>query len=109
MKIIANPQVREYLKELSQLLYDKAYFDFEASALKYVDDLLIDIEITLSQKPKRVAPPYFSRYGKNMFYSVFKKSKRTQWYVFFTMHQIDNELVYLIRYISNNHVDAQHF
>ena len=55
---------------------------------------------------RRLAPVYFDRYGKGMHYAVFKKNKHTQWYVFFTMYDSGGEVIYLIRYISNNHVVA---
>ncbi|GAB6008121.1 hypothetical protein [Dysgonomonas reticulitermitis] len=71
-----------------------------------MDDLLGDIKTTLHTRTKKPAPEYFSRYGKGMYYAVFRKSKRTQWYVFFTRYKEKEEIVYLIRYISNNHVTA---
>jgi len=42
-----------------------------------------------------------------MFYAVFKKNKRTQWYVFFNVYEADGQVVYLVRYMGNNHVIAQ--
>jgi len=42
-----------------------------------------------------------------MFYSVFKKSNRTQWYVFFSLYADGGEVTYLVRYMSNNHMIAQ--
>lgn len=73
-----------------------------------MDELLDDIETKLHTKPKKNAPPYFNRYGKGMRYATFRKNKQTQWYVFFSSHEDENGLVYLIRHISNNHVDAKH-
>lgn len=32
----------------------------------------------------------------------------TQWYVFFTKYQDNGETIYLVRYISNNHVIAKY-
>ncbi|MDR1716020.1 MAG: hypothetical protein LBS20_09250 [Prevotella sp.] len=43
------------------------------------------------------------KYGKGMYYSVFKKNNNTSWYVFF--HHEDD--IYYIRYIGNNHNCAQ--
>ncbi len=106
MKILVALHVREYAKELVRILYEQEYFEFESSALGYVEGLFHDIRTTLPQKPKRSAPIYFNRYGKNMFYVVFRKSKRTQWYVFFTIHEKNQDLIYFIRHISNNHIDA---
>ena len=100
MKVIALPEVREYLMELIQILYKKEYFGFEENAQKYVEELIFDIN-----KP---APPYFDRYGKKMLYATFRKNKATQWYVFFNVYQKDGEMIFIIRYISNNHVTAQY-
>ena len=107
MKIVTLPEVRKYLKELIQILYEKEYFGFEAYAQKYVEDLFHDILTNLPYKLKKPAPPYFKRYGTKMLYATFRKSRNTQWYVFFNIYRQNGETIYLIRYISNNHVDAQ--
>ena len=108
MKMIFRPEVLEYFNELSTILYEKDYFGFEEDAMKYVDDLMNDIKTTLHSRQKRLAPSYFDKYGKNMHYSVFRRSRQTQWYIFFTIYDYKGEIVYLIRYISNNHMTAQY-
>lgn len=107
MKVLALPEVRQYFNELSQILYEKDYFSYPETSEKYVEDLFEDIKTTLPNRQKRYAPPYFERYGKRMYYAVFKKSKHTHWYVFFNIYDDNGELIYLVRYISNNHVSAQ--
>ena len=107
MKIIFLPEVLEYFNELTTILYEKEYFGFEESAFQYVDDLLTEIQKTISNKQKKVAPSYFNRYGTDMSYISIKKNKNTQWYVFFSIYKHKNEIIYLIRHISNNHVVAQ--
>lgn len=109
MKIFFLPEVLIYFNELTGLLYQKGYFGLEENALKYVDELLERIRTYLPNHSKRYAPSYFNRYGYNMFYVVFKKSKQTHWYVFFNIYEDKGELIYLIRHITNNHVAAQHF
>ncbi len=104
MKILYLPEVRLYFKELAWLLYEKEYFGFEESAIKYVEDLFNDIDKSLPSKHSKKASSYFDRYGKNMHYAVFKKNSHTQWYVFFQILDDNGETVYLVRYISNNHV-----
>lgn len=104
MKISVLPEVLQYLNELIDIMYDKGYFGFEDSAIEYVEELKLDIKETLHYRPKHKAPHYFDRYGKDMYYVVLKKSRATQWYVFFTIYEDNNELTYLIRYINNNHV-----
>lgn len=108
MKIQFLPEALEYFNELSTILYEKDYFGFEESAIEYVDSLLEDIKSTLPQRLKKPAPAYFDRYGKKMLYSTFRKNKATQWYVFFNVYQKDEEIIFLIRYISNNHMIAQY-
>jgi len=107
MKVLFLPEVRVYFRKLIETLYQKNYFGFEDTAIKYVEELFNDIESTLPTKVKKIAPERFDIYGKNMFYSVFKKNKRTEWYVFFNVYQDKEAQVYLVRYISNNHVIAQ--
>src|SRR5690606_4025388 len=108
MKILFLPEVEEYLFELIEILYYKEYFGFKESAINYVEELEHSIRVNLADKIKRPAPPYFNRYGKKMLYAVFEKNKATQWYVFFNVYQEQNgQLVFLIRFISNNHRIAQ--
>jgi hypothetical protein len=110
MKVLVLPEVRQYLKEVAHMLYQEDYFGFEETAIKYVEDLFDDIKTTLPARQKRIAPSYFNRYGNRMYYSIFKKSKYTQWYVFFSVYgKVGGELIYLVRYISNNHLIAHHF
>jgi len=107
MRVLFLPEIEDYLYELTQILYQKEYFGFRESAVKYIIDLENDIRTNLPTKTKRPAPPYFDKYGRNMFYSVFRKNKTTHWYVFFSIYENDGETILLIRYISNNHVIAQ--
>ena len=77
MKVIALPEVDKYLQNLITILYKKEYFGFEEAAQKYVDDLYDDIETNLPICLHKPAPSYFDKYGKNMEYAIFKKSKHT--------------------------------
>ena len=108
MKVLFLPEVRQYLKELQDILFEKEYFGFEELAVQYVRDLILDIEETLPIRPSREAPACFSRYGEGMRYASFRKNRETQWYVFFNKYRDKDETIYLVRYISNNHVIAQH-
>jgi hypothetical protein len=107
MKIIALPEVQLYLESLKKILFDNEYFGFEETAQKYVDDLFLEIKTNLPIYLHKPAPKFFDKYGKGMKYAVFRKSKRTHWYVFFKTYKEDGETIYLIRYIANNHVIAQ--
>lgn len=108
MSILFASEVRLYFRELVDILFLEEYFGFEQSAIKYVTDLVHEIEKDLPHKVKKIAPTYFTRYGKNLYYCAFKKSKHTVWYVFFSIHKRMDETVYLVRYISNNHA-ISHF
>jgi hypothetical protein len=46
-------------------------------------------------------------YGKDLYYATFNTSNRTSWYAFFTKHCQNEEIIYLVRYISNQHVVGQ--
>ena len=107
MRVLFAPEVRIYLYELSEVLFEKEYFGFEETAVRYVRELIFEIRDSLPAKLKKTAPAYFDRYGKNMYYAVFRKNKNTQWYVFFTLYDDNGELIHLVRYISNNHMIAQ--
>jgi hypothetical protein len=104
MTVIFSPETVDYLADLIELLYLNDYFGFKESAKKYVADLVTDVKTTIDKRISKPAPPCFDRYGKNMFYSVFKKNKNTQWYVFFNY----DDDIYYIRYIGNNHTCAQY-
>jgi hypothetical protein len=108
MKVIILPEVTDYFLELADILYKKGYFGFEENSKKYVRELFKDIKTDLPNRQKRLAPSYFDRYGEKMYYSTFRKNKQTQWYVFFSIYKNQREIVYVIRYISNNHVSAQY-
>ena len=108
MKVLLLPDVRGYLKELQIILYKKNYFGFEEAAQEYTDELYDDIITTLPIRIYRPAPAYFNKYGKGMYYAVFPKNKRTQWYVFFRMYRQEGELCYQVRYIANNQTVAQY-
>lgn len=107
MRIVFLPETLDYFNELTTILYEKEYFGFKESALAYVDSLLDDVRNNLHLKTAKAAPPYFERYGKGMQYATFRKSRATQWYIFFTRYKVDDEIVFLVRHISNNHVAAQ--
>ena len=108
MNVVLTPEVKEYLNDLVTILYEKGYFGTKEFSKRYVDALLDDIERNLPARTHKQAPPYFDKYGNDMEYAVFKKSKRTEWYVFFSAYLDDGEEIYLIRYITNNHTAAQY-
>ena len=110
MNVLILPVVLDIIEELVPLLYEKGYFSYKELSRKYVDELYDDIQTNLPLKVKRPVPPYFEKkYGKGMYYSVFRKSSQTCWYVLFRMYEENGELIYQVRHITNNHVDAKYF
>ena len=108
MNVLFLPEVNEYLEYLVIILYKKEYFSFFDSSEKYVEELVDDIKENLPTKQRKPAPEYFSQYGTGMEYASFKKNKRTTWYVFFEIYEDTGEIIYLVRYIANNHTVAQY-
>jgi len=110
MNVIINPDVRQYFYELQYILYEKDYFSYYEDAERYVEELIEAIKKNLPSKLKRKASKHFTdRYGSGLYYAIFPKSKRTQWYVFFRMYRHDGEIYYHVRHIENNHTTAQYF
>jgi hypothetical protein len=108
MRVVAVPEVTEYLERLVDILYEKGYFGFEEASVSYVASLFEDIIAKLPIRPSKPAPAFFQKYGADLQYTVFPKNKHTTWYVFFTKHWENGKEIYLVRYIANNHVIAQH-
>jgi len=108
VKILSTPEIIDYLYELVDILYEKQYFSYENDSVEYVVDLFEDIITNLHKKRRKPAPKHFDEYGKNMEYSAFKKNKHTTWYVFFDVYKDNEETVYLVRHIENNHTAAQY-
>ena len=108
MKVLFSPLVRSCFQEMEEILYEKEYFGFEDSAIQYVRELIFEIRDTLPMCRKKPAPTYFNKFGKNLYYSRFRKNKATQWYVFFTIYSVNGEDVYLVQYLSNNHVISKY-
>ena len=108
MNVIFLPKVLEYLDDLVFILFEKQYFSDLESSISYVDDLIDDIKTTLPIRSRKTASPYFDKYGEGMYYTVFKKNRRTSWYPFFKIYEENGERFYQVRYIANNHTVAQY-
>jgi hypothetical protein len=108
MKVYTTSDVKRYYNDLITILYEKEYFSYEAQAQEYVDELVDDIKSSLPTRRHKPAPEYYDKYGKGMYYAAFTKNKRTTWYAFFTKYEENGEIIYLVRYIGNNHTEAHH-
>ncbi len=106
MKIIILPDALLYLEELAHILYYNHYFGSRESAHEYLDGLIDEIANDLPSAPKRDSPPNLARHG--MRYIVIRKNKQTYWYVFFDEYEVESEIVFQVRHITNNHVIAQY-
>ena len=109
MNVKFTPETLDYLEELVIILYQKGYFSWLDTSQKYVDELYVDIQTNLPTKQHRRAPDRYKIYGEDVHYASFKKNRRTTWYAFFTKYQDENnQIIYLVGYIGNNHTDAHH-
>ncbi|MDR2907348.1 MAG: hypothetical protein LBU91_05105 [Bacteroidales bacterium] len=109
MNVILTLETLDYLENLVEILYQKEYFGFMETSKQYVAELLDDIKAKLPILPRKVAPKYFEKYEKGLYYATFQKNKRTTWYVFFRMYRLENnQIIYQVRYIDNNHAVAQY-
>jgi len=108
MKVLAKPEVIDCLEDLTTILYEKGYFGSEEFAIKYVNELIEDITKNLPIHISKSAPKYFERYGDDLQYTGFRKNKHTTWYVFFVTYDENNEIIYLICHVENNHTCAQY-
>ena len=108
MSVEFLPEAVDYFEELAWILYEKGYFGSYEFSKRYVDELTDNIKTFLPVRQHKPAPKHFDQYGKSMKYAVFKKNKRTAWYVFFKTYAKNGEIIYLVRYIANNHVIVQY-
>ena len=103
-----TPEVRHFFKTLIPVLYELGYFWHIEGSRKYVKELVDDIEDNLPTKVHKPAPPHFDQYGKDMHFATFRKNRHTVWYAFFTKYNDGGETIWLVRYIANNHTEAQY-
>jgi len=107
--VVYDENVKLMFFELIDILYQKRYFSFLREAKEYVSEIerFFKIEIPnlhrlgLSKK----AMPYFEKYGENLFFVAYRRTKsRTTWYAFF---EIFDGNYFKVVHITNNHtIDA---
>ena len=71
MRVVAVPEVIEYLEGLVDVLYEKGYFSFEDDSVNYVADLFEDIITKLPTRLSKPAPQFFRKYGEDLEYAAF--------------------------------------
>ena len=105
-KIKYHKDVLLSLDELIDILINKGYFSFYEYSVQYIEDLVFYIKNNIELQYHKKAPVYFSKYGNNLFYIIYKRNKQTTWYVLFQK----TEQRYFIRHITNNHIaESQYF
>ena len=106
IKIRYHKDVLLFLDELTDILIDKGYFSFYEYSAQYIEDLVFYVNSNIALRYHKKAPVYFSKYGDNLFYITYQRSKQTTWYILFQK----TERSYFIRHITNNHSsEAQYF
>ena len=108
MKVRIIPEVRHYFYEIQYIMYEKDYFSYYEDSERYIEELITDIKKNLPAKRSKPAPEHFDKYGKEMEYATFRKNKHTTWYAFFDVYKDNEEIIYLVRHIENNHTAAQY-
>jgi hypothetical protein len=108
MKVLFSPFVQDFYYELEAVLLEKGYFSFKENADNYVADLFQGIQNNLPNLQHKPAPERYAKYGEDLHYVSFVKNKRTTWYAFFTKYEENNEIIYLVSYMGNNHTEAQY-
>ncbi len=103
IKVQYLSDVKERLRELVFVLYEKEYFSFLESSFDYVDRLVDFIEQDIATFPSKRTPDKLIKFGSN--YVYYKANKHTTWYIFF--EKKDNR--YLVTYITNNHTEEINF
>jgi len=104
-KIIYTPEVDDFVHDLTYTLFKKKYFSFFEDAEQYVDNILSYAEKYVGILPEKDAPSYFNSYGENLKYITYQPNKATTWYIFYQQQ----ENIFLICYISNNHFEGKYF
>jgi hypothetical protein len=103
-EVIFYPSVVEYLDDLGKQLFDAGYFGYRENAVQYIQRMVDYIVSHVYLSIALPAPEYFEKYGAHLKYITYYSTKRTTWYIFF--QHLDNR--YLVRYITNNHVEGQY-
>lgn len=104
-KIKYDNTVILFLSDLTDILIKEEYFSFYETSVEYMWDLISFVENKIHTIPHKHAPPYFAKYGNNLFYILYNRNRNTTWYILFEKTPYH----FLIRHISNNHVVGKYF
>ena len=98
-KVVAITAVTSHIIETVCLLVENGYFSDEDYAVEYMFDVLDYFSLNIEQLVHREVPTYFQRLGYHVYYSLYRKSRSTTWYVFF---EKDANTVRLL-HLATNH------
>jgi hypothetical protein len=85
------------------VLLRKEYFSYQENAEEYVTKITLQIENDLHFTKCDKTPKKLLRFGN--FYSKFKGSHRSTWYVFFNK----KDSRYFVKFVTNNHMETASF
>lgn len=108
MKVVFETEVVARFEDLSETLFLGEYFSSREAARYYFATLFIDISHRLPQKVRRLASMHFLSMGWGPYMALFRKSRATQWYVFFDLYKENGDDVLLVNHVANNHVVAKY-
>jgi len=105
--VVFDEHVKILFFELIDILYLKGYFGFLDEAKKYVAEIEQYFETEIPKLHRlgltKKAMPYFERYGEDLFFAAFRRTKtRTTWYAFY---EIFDKRYFKVVHIINNHTE----
>jgi hypothetical protein len=108
--VVFNENVKLLFFELIDTLYQKEYFGFLDDAKEFVSKIeqYFNTEIPKLHRLglSKEAMPYFHKYGKNLFFVAYRRTKtRTTWYAFYEVFETLNKRYYKVVHIINNHTE----
>ena len=103
--VVYNESVKITFFQLIDTLYQEGYFGFLNESKRYVSEIEIYFQTEIPNlhrlKLSKKAMPYFEKYGKNLFFVTYTRTKsRTTWYAFF---EIFDEIYFKVVHLTNNH------
>jgi len=106
-RVVFHENVKLLFFELIDILYQKEYFGYLNEAKEYVSQIE---QYFTTEIPKlhqlgltKKAMPYFTRYGENLFFAAYRKTKsRTTWYAFY---EVFGNRYFKVVHIINNHTE----
>ena len=105
--VVFSENVKLLFFELIDILYQEEYFGFLDEAKEYVSKIEQYFTTAIPKLHQlgltKKAMPYFTKYGENLFFTAYRKTKsRTTWYAFY---EIFDKRYFKVVHIINNHTE----